>query len=230
MTSIIAHRGNTEGPSAATENGVRTVTAALESGWGVELDIRRAENGRFYLSHDRRPAADEHSADDVFARLRAHPGATVALNLKELGYEADLVRYLEAQGVLQQVFLFDMELIEPTAGETARLLKRLNPKVQVAARVSDRDESIERALAIEAASVVWLDEFDSLWCTEQDVRRLKKAGRQVYAVSPDLHQFSPNTTRQRWIQFCQWGVDGICTDYAWALACVREAVTLGVAA
>ena len=79
--------------------------------------------------------------------------------------------------------------------------------------MSDRGESIERALSIGAASVVWLDEFDRLWATEQDVRRLKQAGRMVYAVSPDLHGFSLIATRARWAQFSAWGVDGICTDY-----------------
>jgi glycerophosphoryl diester phosphodiesterase len=224
--TIIAHRGNAEGPSPRTENGLAAISAALRRGWGVEIDIRRADDGRFYISHDQRVSADDCEADDVCALLRRHPGATVALNVKELGYEDALIAYLERQRVLQRLFLFDMELVETTAGTTARTFKQLQRDVRVAARVSDRGESIERALSIEAASVVWLDEFDTLWCTEQDVRRLKKAGRQVYAVSPDLHHFSPSDTRRRWVQFSQWGVDGICTDYASALASVVEVVSL----
>lgn len=233
MLTIFAHRGNAEGPSPDTENGLAAIGASLRRGWGVEIDLRRAGDGRFYISHDRRPSADGCEADPVCALLRAYPEAKVALNVKELGYEEALVAYLEAQWILPRAFLFDMELLEANAGETARAFKRLRRGVRVAARVSDRGESIERALAIDA-SIVWLDEFDRLWCTEQDIRRLKRAGRQVYAVSPDLHRFSPNDTRERWIQFCRWGLDGICTDYASALASVVTVVTaldqVGVAA
>ena len=231
MTTVIAHRGNAEGPAPQTENSVASIGAALEHGWGVEIDIRRASDGRFYISHDRRASADGCEADQVCALLRRYPDATVALNVKELGYEEALVAYLEQQRVLHRLFLFDMELIEATAGETAHALARLHQNVTVAARVSDRGESLDRALSIGSASVIWLDEFDRLWCTEQDVRRLTRAGRKVYAVSPDLHHFSPSDTRQRWVQFYQWGVDGICTDYAAALASVVKVVsTIGAAA
>ena len=91
------------------------------------------------------------------------------------------------------------------------------PDVKIAARVSDRGESIERALSIPEADIIWLDEFDRLWCTEADVRRLRDAGRTVHAVSPDLHGGTFQQARRRWLDFIQWGVDGICTDYPAAL-------------
>jgi glycerophosphoryl diester phosphodiesterase len=228
LTTILAHRGNTEGPSPDTENGLAAIARSLSHGWGVEIDIRRARDGRFYLSHDPKPSAGAAAADEVCALLRAHPAATVALNVKETGYAEDLLAYLDAQGILGQVFLFDMELIESRAGEMAARFAQLRPDVRVAARVSDRGEPIARALAIETASVIWLDEFDRLWCTEEDVRRLKRAGRAVYAVSPDLHHFSPDDTRRRWTDLSRWGVDGICTDYAAALDTVLA--VCGVAA
>jgi hypothetical protein len=116
------------------------------------------------------------------------------------------------------MFLFDMELIEPLPGATARLYRTLDPTVRIAARVSDRREPIERALGIDSASVIWLDEFERCWASARDVRRLKNQGKTVYAVSPDLHGFSLDVTRRRWEEFIRWGVDGICTDYPAALA------------
>jgi glycerophosphoryl diester phosphodiesterase len=201
------------GPAPATENRLPALAASLSSGWGVELDIRRARDGRFYISHDLQASASGRLADDFFALVRRHREACVAINVKEVGGEPALLAYLDAQRVLPQAFLFDMELVEAAPGTTARLFRRLHPSVRIAARVSDRGEPIERALSIDVASVIWLDEFDRLWCTERDVRRLKEAGRTVYAVSPDLHGFSMNDTRKRWLQFRDWGVDGICTDY-----------------
>ena len=162
--------------------------------------------------------------------FRARPHAVIALNIKELGDEAALIAFLESQGVIAQTFLFDMELIEPRAGETARRFRDLHPAVSLAARVSDRGESIARALDIDVASVIWLDEFDGLWCTESDVRALKDAGRTVYAVSPELHGAPPAVTRERWADFINWGVDGICTDYPLALDRMMKSLEREVAA
>jgi glycerophosphoryl diester phosphodiesterase len=218
MITILAHRGNVIGPRPDTENTVPALRMALAHGWGVETDIRRAPDGGFYISHGRRTTAGGAEAAEVFAVFRAHPRATIALNVKETGDEAALVAYLDEQGVLAQTFLFDMELVEPHAGETAALFRRLHGSVRLAARVSDRHEPLEPALAIESASIIWLDEFDGPWCTDADVRRLRNAGRVVYAVSPELHGGSLHKARARWMQFHDWGVDGICTDYPALLA------------
>lgn len=215
-TTILAHRGNITGPGTR-ENTVSSVRAALERGWGIETDIRRESEGRFYISHDRCERPSGRSADAFCSLFRQFPQAAIALNVKETGAEADLLAYLEAQAVINQVFLFDMELVEPVAGATARELRRLHPDVRLAARVSDRQEPPDRALQIEAASVAWVDEFDSFWCTQSDIRRLKDAGRTVYAVSPELHAFPVSAVANRWRDFIRWGVDGICTDYPAAL-------------
>jgi glycerophosphoryl diester phosphodiesterase len=224
MSIVIAHRGNLAGPSSTAENGTQTMRAVLDCGWGIETDIRRAADGRFYISHDPRASADGRPAEDFCALFRAYPAATIALNIKELGGEDDLIAFLAQQDVVAQTFLFDMELLEPGAGATARRFRDLHPTIRLAARVSDRGESIERALDIDVASVIWLDEFDGPRFTEADVRCLKNAGRTVHAVSPDLHGHSAADTRARWMDFIRWGVDGICTDYPAALAYVIRAV------
>jgi glycerophosphoryl diester phosphodiesterase len=223
MPIILSHRGNLMGPCLSAENRLPTVRAALECGWGVETDIRRDANGRFYISHDVRPSAHETPAEDFFAVFRAYPAATIALNIKELGSEEALIDLLDHEDVAGQTFLFDMELLEQRAGATARTFRRLHPTVRLAARISDRGESIEQALDIDIASVIWLDEFDGACFTESDVQRLKDAGRLVFAVSPDLHARTAQHCRLRWMDFIRWGVDGICTDYPAALACVTGA-------
>lgn len=210
---ILAHRGNVCGPDALAENTAGAVRAALANGWGLELDVRRGPRGVFYFSHDPRQTDDPSPADDVCGAIRRHPSATVALNVKELGYERELLEYLDRQRVLRQMVLFDMELIEPVPGLTAQLFHGHHPAVRIAARVSDRGEGVERALSIAAASVIWLDEFDLLWATDADVRRLRDAGRTVYAVAPDLHGAPFERTRERCLEFAAWGVSAICTDY-----------------
>jgi glycerophosphoryl diester phosphodiesterase len=230
MPIILSHRGNLVGPCASAENRLATVRAALDCGWGVETDIRGTADGRFYISHDARPSAHETPAEDFFALFRAYPDATVALNIKELGSEEALIRLLDHEDVVGQTFLFDMELLEQQAGATARTIREFHPTIRIAARISDRSESIEQALSVEVASVIWLDEFDGPSFTELDIRRLKEAGRSVYAVSPDLHGQPAAACRRRWLEFIRWGVDGICTDYPAALAFVSRAYAREVAA
>ncbi|MFN7977135.1 MAG: hypothetical protein U0P30_03310 [Vicinamibacterales bacterium] len=215
--AILAHRGNTTGPDRRAENSLPAIGRALRLGWGLEIDIRRAPDGRFYVAHDPVGFASAAPADGVCALLRAHPRALVALNIKELGDEAALIDYLDTQGVLPQCCLFDMELLEATPGATALAFRALHPTVALAARVSDRGESIAQALAIDVAQTIWLDEFDGPWATRDDVDRLKAAGRRVWMVSPDLHGATLQATRRRWREVLTWGLDGICTDYAEAL-------------
>lgn len=231
MAAILAHRANISGPSPERENRLPQIEQALRRGWGLEVDIRRDQDGRFYLAHDLLPDAGAGlPADSFCAALRRAPAARVALNLKELGYERDLLRFLSDQNVLPQMVLFDMELIEPRAGDTARLLRALHPTVSIAARVSDRGEPLARALAIETAMVIWLDEFDGPWATAADVQRLRAAGREIFAVSPDLHGGSLRRAQARWADFIAWGVDAICTDYPAALALFLHTRTLGATA
>ena len=213
---IIAHRAYRNGPDPLRENRLTAVIECLRLGWGVEIDIRRAVDGRFYISHDPVVDVDDIEARDAspfFDAIRRHASAPVALNVKELGYEPDLVRYLRTEEVLGRLFLFDMELLERDRGATARRFRAIDPAVRLAARVSDRNEPIEAALGLEIADVVWVDEFDSLWVSEHDVRTLKTRGRAVFAISPEIHGFSHEAMTRRWREFAAWGVDGICTDF-----------------
>lgn len=230
---VIAHRANRTGAEPALENSLACTRACIANGWSVETDIRRDAAGRFYISHDPAPWTAENDAAAFCAAWR-DASATIALNIKEIGDEAPLVSYLVAQGVIDRVFLFDMELLEPSAGETARAFRALHPTVQLGARVSDRGERISRALSIECADVIWLDEFDGPWATAHDVAALVRAGRTVYAVSPELHGRTGGVVRARWAQLIAWGVNGICTDYPEALeafladrdqSCATESLT-----
>jgi hypothetical protein len=229
MPIILAHRGNTDGPSPAGENRLPTIRRALDRGWGLELDIRRARDGRFYIAHDPQPSSAVQPAEAVCRELRRHPHAVVALNLKELGDEAALIAWLQDEQVVDQVCLFDMELLESVPGATARACHALLPGLSLAARVSDRGEPVSRALGIDVADTIWLDEFDGPWATGRDVAGMKALGRAVYAVSPDLHGHGLPAARRRWLDFLDWGVDAICTDYPEALEALVTSAPIGVA-
>jgi glycerophosphoryl diester phosphodiesterase len=220
---IFAHRGLVAGPNGAQENSLKMIEAAFRENFEIETDIRRETlTGAFYISHEPAPPLDLPSPESALERhlvlWKAWPRRRVALNLKDLTDVGGIIRLLQDAGVSHQVFLFDMELIESTPGETARMVRELDSRLSLAARVSERGEPIERALAIEAAGIIWLDEYDSPWAKRDDVTRLQRAGKEIIAVSPELHGRSLPEAERRWQDFAEWGVDGICTDWPRRLA------------
>jgi glycerophosphoryl diester phosphodiesterase len=236
---ILAHRGNTDGSNPQRENGVAAMQAALERGWGLSIDVRRAADGRFYVSRDARAIPAGPTAAVHAALVRRFPHAPVAVHVRERGDEPALVAFLAAEGLLPQSFLFGMETSDSRAGGVARRFRALNPHVRLAVRANDRGESIERALGVEVASVVWLEELDGPWIADADVRRLRAAGRQIYVVSSDVHDEadgpdrsgrSLDRARARWGEIVSYGVDGICTNYPAALEHVLAAVPQAVSA
>ncbi|TKB78027.1 MAG: hypothetical protein E8D45_04855 [Nitrospira sp.] len=179
----------------------------------MEIDLRRARSGSFYVSHDPAPVTHANRAEQYCGLIRQYPESIVALNVKELGYEREMVAFLESEKVADQMFLFDMELLEDEPGRTARIFRGLSPAIHIAARVSDRSEPLKRALSIQEADTIWLDEFDRLWATRFDIQQLRGADKAVYAVSPELHGFTLDVARNRWRDYVAWGIDGVCTDY-----------------
>ena len=213
---ILSHRGNIDGAAGEAENSVAHCRRALALGFGLETDLRRTADGRFYISHDPVAVTQANSLDTYLPLIASHPTAVFALNIKELGYEAELVRLRQTGMFCIASFYFDFELLEPTTpGRAQRSLRALSggAKPRLAARISDRGESVEQALSI-PAEVIWADEFDRFWLTEDVIEHLKEAGRSVFAVSPELHGFDRDARLSRWADFKRWKVDGICTDYA----------------
>ncbi len=214
MIEILAHRANLSGPDPACENSLAACAAALAEGFGLEIDLRRTADG-FLISHDAAPRTDANDLrafSDLFAR---YPAAPLAVNVKELGYEAELIRLADGRAFGDAAFYFDFELLEPrTPGAAQRKVRALpgGDRVRLAARLSDRGETLAQCLAIHA-EVVWADEFDRLWLTQAEIAAIHAAGRKVYAISPELHAFTADERRARWADFRAWKVDGLCTDF-----------------
>lgn len=216
MTDILAHRANVDGPKPALENSFEATHRALELGFGIETDLRRDSDKRFYIAHDPQPWTHEADFQKFAVLFRKFSDRTIAMNVKELGYETDLIALQKSGGLGGKSFYFDFELLEPkTPGGSQRLIQKLpgGKKISMAARLSDRGESLGQCLVI-PANVVWADEFDSLWLTRKEVEAVHAAGRRFYAISPELHGFDDGARLKRWRQFNDWKIDGLCTDYA----------------
>ncbi|MBI3878948.1 MAG: hypothetical protein HY301_02660 [Verrucomicrobia bacterium] len=215
---IMAHRANLTGPKSVAENSPAACAKAMELGFGLETDLRRDASGGFYISHDPAPRTAANALETYSEIFAKHPSAELAINVKELGYEASLIEVMNSGRLGARSFYFDQELLEPaTPGAAQRKLKSLpgGACVRVAARLSDRHEPLAQCLAI-PAEIVWADEFDSLWLTAAEVRAVHAAGRKFYVISPEIHGFDVATMKRRWADFKAWNIDGLCTDCALA--------------
>ena len=121
-----------------------------------------------------------------------YPDATVALNIKELGQRGRAHRVSRPRG--------RRSARRSSSTWSSRAAGRRHGAPLQATAPDDSDRGArQRSRRIDRTGAqrstpprsIWLDEFDGPWCTEPDVRRLKDAGRSVYAVSPDLHGSPP---------------------------------------
>jgi hypothetical protein len=214
--TILAHRANLTGPKSVRENSLAACAAALEAGFGLETDIRRDPGGCFYISHDPAPVTEANVLQNYTDLFLKHPAGELAINVKELGYEGELIQLMESGSFGPRSFYFDFELLEPMSpGAVQRRLRALagGGAVRLASRLSDRSENLGQSLGI-PAEVVWADEFDSLWLTEREVQAVHQAGRLFYVISPEIHGFDRAARKKRWADFKHWHIDGLCTDYA----------------
>jgi glycerophosphoryl diester phosphodiesterase len=216
MTTILAHRANLTGPRSVTENSLAACARALELGFGLETDLRCDAGRSFYISHDAGPRTAENSLEAYTELFRKYPQAELAINVKESGCEAGLIALMKSGRLGARSFYFDFELLEPkTPGASQKKLKSLpgGAGVRVASRLSDRNEPLAQCLSI-PGEVVWGDEFDKLWLTANEAKQVRASGRLWYMISPEIHGFDVPAMRRRWQDFKDWGVDGICTDFA----------------
>lgn len=214
--AILAHRANVAGPDPVHENSLAACAHALAEGFGLEIDLRRDAGGAFYIAHDPQPRTAANDFEPYAALLAQWPDLVVATNVKELGYEQALINLYAAGQLGRAAFYFDFELLEPASpGAAQRRLRSLpgGASVPLAARLSDRGETLEQCLDI-PGDVVWADEFDAPFLLREHVMAIHAAGRRFYAVSPELHGFSQAERLARWREFREWGIDGLCTDYA----------------
>jgi len=214
-TVILAHRANLAGPHSVGENSLAACAAALRAGFGLETDLRRDGEGRYYISHDPALRTKENALESYTELFREFPQAELAINIKELGYETALVDLMQSGRLGSRSFYFDFELLEPaTPGLAQRKIRTLPDadSVRLASRLSDRREDMAQCLSI-PAEIIWADEFDSLWLTGCEVQRVHEAGRLFYVISPEIHGFDRDARLRRWKDFRAWHVDGLCTDY-----------------
>jgi len=108
MTTILAHRANLTGPHSVAENSLAACAAALAAGFGGWKPTCDAmPDGAFYTSVTTpMRATPENSLEAYTALFRQYPNAELAINVKELGYEKDLIELMRSGRSRSEKFLF----------------------------------------------------------------------------------------------------------------------------
>lgn len=194
---ILAHRGWWTAPAEKNSHGA--FRRALESGYGLELDLRD-QGGNVVVSHD--PAVGDTMPFSALLALYEETGrpGPLALNIKSDGLQPMLQRMLASLRP-QDFFLFDMSIPDT--------LGYLRLGLPVFTRQSEYEP--EPAFPQQAAGI-WLDAFEGEWFDPELVRGHLARGRKVALVSPELHR---RPHRDAWTAWRGLPRDGLmlCTDF-----------------
>jgi len=211
---ILAHRGL---GFNKPENSIESLRKTLNTGCGLEIDVRLNSKSEVVISHDL-PNVLSVKLDNVLDLL-LDSQEIKAIHLKEDRIE--LWRQVcERLKSCPSVFLFDVTI------KTARQIKKEFPGFKLGFSVSEdhflpTTYFLDEVLNLPECDIIWWDEwmgFGKVY-NEVQIRKIKKTGRKIYAVSPELHkntipshQYAANP-EFIWKKLIDLGVDGICTDY-----------------
>ena len=192
----IAHRGNLFGKTK-DENQLLYLMKAVNAGFGIETDIRRAPCGQLIISHDSVEWTPINDAQLVLKNLILND-AFIALNIKEEGILEDLLKIVKPREM--RGFVFDFELC--CEAPIAEMWRYSDAGFKLAERVSDRGERPSHYFGVDGSEYLWLDEMDETGDLDLSDYDLDK----IIYVSPELHGRPVEERRTEKFH-------GICTDF-----------------
>lgn len=200
----VAHRGFWW-PDPARRNTPDALLAAAQQGWAFETDVL------WLPERLTDPLVVAHTvADPLFPIRTILPACEAApaifWNLKEPRAEVALRDWLDAHGLRDKSYVFDVELYD--AAGLDRVVDTFG-REHVLVRCSERKpETLERALAARVHGI-WFDTWETDWVTVAHIEAARQCGLRSYVISAELHA--------RPLRLESWKslrvADGICTDF-----------------
>lgn len=197
---IISHRGYwLEDREKNSEPAFRR---SFGLGFGTETDIRDL-NGELVVSHDiaKKGCLSLEKLFDFYKSEQTKP--LLALNIKADGLQKLLQKSLKKNNI-QNYFVFDMSF--PDTFSYFR--EGMNFFIR-------QSEYERRTSLYEEASGIWLDAFDSIWYSQETVKKHLENGKKVAIVSSELHR---REHLEHWTLLKSWGITNhenliLCTDF-----------------
>ena len=197
---IISHRGNWFNNSE--KNTVQAFRRGFNSNYGTETDVRDFD-GKLVISHD---VANENCITldyffEIYKSKKIH--SSIALNIKSDGLQDMLMKSLKKNSIYNY-FVFDMSI-----PDTINYLKK-------GMNVFIRQSEYESVTSFyEMASGIWIDAFESIWYSEELVKKHLENGKKVAIVSSELHN---REHLKHWNYIKSWNILNdnnliLCTDF-----------------
>jgi hypothetical protein len=198
---ILSHRGYWRAPQE--KNGAVAFVRSFDLGFGTETDVRD-HAGELVIAHDM-PNGSELRLADVLDLL-GDRDLPLALNIKADGLGPLIV---EAMAGRPQTRWFTFDMSGP------ELIRQQRLAMPVFTR---RSEYEREPVLYDQAQGVWLDAFEGLWFTADDIAAMLDDGKRVCIVSPELHGRDPEPL---WAMLRNAGLNDsaimVCTDIPEAL-------------
>lgn len=193
---ILSHRGYWK--EVAEKNTAVAFKRSFDLGFGTETDIRDS-GGRLVISHDI-PQGNEMLFDEFLAILKQR-SLPLALNIKADGLAPLIKQSMQKHG-MNNWFVFDMS-VPDMQGHFAND----NP---VFARLSEFEGQTAQS---DKAEGIWLDAFERQWYDQNLIDDLRKKGKRVCIVSPELHKRPHHELWQMLVPLRHDDGIMLCTDY-----------------
>lgn len=190
MIEYIAHRINT-----------KSELEALDSCFGLELDLRDSLDGRVYMQHD--PFI---VGEDFEEFLKSYKHGTLILNVKSERIEFKILELLKKYGVTNYFFL----------DSSFPMIKTLSDRGE--SKVALRFSEFEGMDTLESmkgkVDWIWVDCFTKFPLTKPLEEKLHNLGYKICIVSPEL-QSQPEkiAVYKNIIKESKIKVDAICTKF-----------------
>lgn len=170
MMKLIGHRGHWN--KLHEKNSIEAVASALLNYDGVEIDVRD-RNGEIVVSHD--IPNNQSLPLNNFLDLSCAKNKLWAINIKSDGISDRLLKTLELKKI-KNYFCFDMSIPEVFN------YKRNNLNIFVGI-----NDYVNETRLSSIGLGIWLDSFDKLWYSEEDLKSFIRRYKQVCIVSEELH-------------------------------------------
>lgn len=194
---ILSHRGfwlTTE-----EKNKPVAFQRSFDQRFGTETDVRD-RLGELVIAHDMATQEDMTLAEMLAILDNRH--LPIAMNIKADGLAIPLKQTMEHAGV-QDWFVFDMAIPDTRS--------YLRADVPVFTRMSEVEQS---PIWLEESAGVWLDAFNEIWYTVDQIEALLEKSKRVCVVSPELHKRAHASLWQMLLPLRDQPALMLCTDLA----------------
>ena len=170
---IISHRGYWN--SKPEQNSIEALTYSLDSGFGIETDIRDF-NGNLVISHDL-PNKNSLALEHMFECYNERGSSLqLALNIKSDGLQFELMKLLEKYRIINY-FVFDMSIPD--------FMSYASMQIKSYLRLSEYESDLS---LYDQSKGIWLDSFDKIWYDKNLILQHSSLDKHICIVSDELHR------------------------------------------